>query len=400
MAVNRLNVGATNQLLAKASTGQSTNILELQNTAGTTVAGVDANGNGVGGLAHPANFKNLIINGAMQVAQRNTSVASITTSNYYTVDRFAFSPDSFGTWTMSVENDAPTGSGFRKSAKVLCTTADASPAAGDTLLFSQGFEGQNLQQILKGTSSAKELTLSFWVKANVTGTYIAELFDTDNTRQVSKSYTISASGTWEKKTITYPADTTGVLDNDNARSILLSFWLGAGSNFTSGTLNTSWATSTSANRVVGQTNLAAATNNYWQITGVQLEVGSVATDYEFKPYAQELQECQRYFYMHIDRISDRPIANGTYYSTNDFRTVLQLPVFMRIEPTISASSGTDYFRFYRANAGDSFNSLSVVIASNSTVELTNTTEVSGTGGDAGFIRTNNASTYLGFSAEL
>jgi hypothetical protein len=104
--------------------------------------------------------------------------------------------------------------------------------------------------------------------------------------------------------------------------------------------------------------------------------------------------------MHIDRISDRPIANGTYYSTNDFRTVLQLPVFMRIEPTISASSGTDYFRFYRANAGDSFNSLSVVIASNSTVELTNTTEVSGTGGDAGMLRTNNASTYLGFSAEL
>jgi hypothetical protein len=373
----------------------------LQNTAGVTVAGVDASGNGVGGLAHPPTFKNLITNGAMQVHQRGTSVTGITSGDTVkTADRWNISCDTIGTWTQSVENDAPTGSGFRKSLKMLCTTADASPSGSDNLIFSQKFEGQNLQQIAKGTSSAKELTVSFWVKSNVTGTYILDLFDLDNTRQVSKAYTVSASGTWEKKTITFPADTTGALDNDNALSFAVNWWLGAGSTFTSGTLNTSWASNTSANRAVGQTNLAASTNNYWQVTGVQLEVGSTATEFEFKPYAQELQECQRYFYMHIDRISDRPIANGTYYSTNDFRTVLQLPVFMRIEPTISASSGTDYFRFYRANAGDSFNSLSVVIASNSTVELTNTTEVSGTGGDAGFIRTNNASTYLGFSAEL
>jgi hypothetical protein len=402
MAVNRLNVGATNQLLAKASSGQSTNILELQNTAGVTVAGVDASGNPVGGLAHPPTFKNLIINGAMQVAQRGTSVTGISANaiSYNTADRWSMFLDGQGTWTQSVENDAPTGSGFRKSLKMLCTTADASPAAADFVQVRQFLEGQNVQYIAKGTSAAKQLTLSFWVKSNVTGTYIARLFDNDNTRHVAASYTINASGTWEYKTITFPADATGAFDNDNAASFGVMWWLGAGTDRTSGTLQTTWASSVNANSAVGQVNVAAATNNYWQVTGVQLEVGSTATEFEFKPYAQELQECQRYFYMHIDRISDRPIANGTYYSTNDFRTVLQLPVFMRIEPTISASSGTDYFRFYRANAGDSFNSLSVVIASNSTVELTNTTEVSGTGGDAGFIRTNNASTYLGFSAEL
>jgi hypothetical protein len=180
---------------------------------------------------------------------------------------------------MTQENDAPTGSGFRKSSKVLCTTADASPAAGDALIFVHKLEGQNLQQIAKGTSSAKELTVSFWVKSNVTGTYIAELRDIDNTRQVSKSYSISASATWEKKTITFPADTTGALDNDNGDSFRVQFWLAAGSNFTSGTLNTSWASITDANRVVGQVNVAASTNNYWQITGVQLEVGSTATEF-------------------------------------------------------------------------------------------------------------------------
>ena len=239
--------------------------------------------------------RNVIINGAMQVAQRGTSTASITTRDYYTVDRFPFGPSTMGTWTMSVENDAPTGSGFRKSAKVLCTTADASPAAGDFVRIDTSLEGANLQQFLKGTASAKGFCLSFWVKSNVTGTYIVNLYDTDNTRSVSASYTVSVSGTWEKKTITFPADTTGAFDNDNNGSALLIFGLGAGSNLTSGTLNTTWAAGTEANRFVGQTNLAAATSNYWQITGVQLEVGSVATPFEFEDYGVTLAKCQRYY---------------------------------------------------------------------------------------------------------
>ena len=239
--------------------------------------------------------RNVVINGAMQVAQRGTSVTGITTGGYRTADRFIFNVGTIGTWTQTVENDAPTGSGFRKSLKVLCTTADASPAAGDNLNVGQYFEGQNLQQFLKGTASAKQFTLSFWVKSNVTGTYIVNLYDNDNTRSVSASYTISASATWEKKTITFPADTTGAFDNDNALSLYAFWWLGAGSNFTSGTLNTTWASATDANRAVGQTNLAAATNNYWQITGVQLEAGSVATPFEFEDYGETLRKCQRYY---------------------------------------------------------------------------------------------------------
>jgi hypothetical protein len=284
-----------------------------------------------------SNFRNLIINGAMQIAQRGTSTASITTDGFYTADRWNVNIGTLGTWTQSVENDAPTGSGFRKSLKMLCTTADASPAASDLLVVRQKFEGQNLQQIAKGTSSAKELTVSFWVKSNVTGTYIAELYDHDNTRQVSKSYTISASATWEKKTLTFPADTTGALDNDNALSFQIGFWLGAGTTFTSGTLNTSWNSVTAANRVVGQTNLAASTNNYWQVTGVQLEVGDTATPYEFKPIDAELAQCKRYY--HKSTGND---GFGTPGTTTQATMKLPLPVPMRATPTVTfgASIGT------------------------------------------------------------
>jgi hypothetical protein len=251
-------------------------------------------------LAVSQSNRNVVINGAMQVAQRGTSVTGITSGGYRTADRYAFDVATMGTWTQTVENDAPTGSGFRKSLKLLCTTADASPAAGDYLILQYYAEGQNVQQFLKGTSSAKQFTLSFWVKSNVTGTYIAEIVDNDNSRRVSASYSVSASATWEKKTITFPADTTGAFDNDNAASLGVFWWLGAGSTFTGGSpLQTTWGTATNT-RATGVTNLAAATNNYWQITGVQLEPGAVATPFEFEHFDVTLRRCMRYFEKSFD----------------------------------------------------------------------------------------------------
>ena len=243
----------------------------------------------------PSPNRNLVYNGAMQVHQRGTSVVGIMGGGYYTADRWYADLNTMGIWTQSVENDAPTGSGFRKSLKMLCRTADADPAAGDYALVMQSLEGQDVQRIAKGTASAQQLSVSFWVKANVTGTYIVSLYDNDNSRFVSASYTISASATWERKTVTFPADATGVFDNDNEASLRLYFALAAGSSSTSGTLGTAWGAFVQANWLVGQTNLAAATNNYWQVTGVQLETGAVATPFEFKSYGQELAECQRYF---------------------------------------------------------------------------------------------------------
>lgn len=349
-----------------------------------------------------APYRNLIINGDMQVAQRGTSVASITTNGYYTADRWFEENGSFGTWTQSVENDAPTGSGFRNSLKMLCTTADASPAAGDYNIIQQRFEGQNLQQIAKGTASAQQLTLSFWVKANVTGTYIAELMDHDNSRQISKSYTISTSATWERKTITFPADTTGAFDNDNALSLGVNFFIGAGTNWTSGTLNSSaWASSTLANRAVGQVNVASATNNYWQITGVQLEVGDTATPFEFKPFAQDLAECQRYYWRTTQTATNQPLTGvGMGVGTTAVDVDSQFPTTMRTAPTsidsanLAASDASN--ARVAASGAATINAATIRIA-NITVPF-----ASGITGLRPYRIFNQTSTtaYLGFSAEL
>ena len=168
--------------------------------------------------------KNLLINGQMAIWQRSVSKTGITSVGYFTADRYNTGGQNLGTWTQSRSTDVPSGQGFGYSTKWDCTTADASPAAGDVLIFDQRLEGQNLQHLLKGTSDAKKLTLSFWVKSNKTGTYICELFDYDNSRHINKSYTISSASTWEKKTITFDGDTTGTLDNDNALSFLVSFF--------------------------------------------------------------------------------------------------------------------------------------------------------------------------------
>ena len=240
------------------------------------------------------NFRNIIINGGMDLAQRGTSFSS-QTAEHYVVDRFKmFVNGAIGTWTTSQSTTVPTGQGFAKSLKMDCTTADASPASTDILSVQQRFEGQNLQYLKKGTSSAESLTASFWVRSNKTGTYIAELEDRDNTRYVSQSYTISSADTWEKKTVTFPGDTSGAFTNDNGESLRLNFWLGGGATWTSGTLGTTWHT-TSANRAVGQVNLADSTSNEWYITGVQLEAGSVASDFEFLPVDVNLNRCLRYY---------------------------------------------------------------------------------------------------------
>ena len=244
------------------------------------------------------NFRNIIINGNMAVSQRATSTASITTTGYHTIDRWNTTISALGTWTQSQDTDVPTGQGFATSLKMDNTTADASPGASDYLNIRQYIEGQNLQYLKKGTANAESLTVSFWVKATKTGTNIVSLRDNDNTRQISKSYTIDSTDTWEQKEITFAGDTTGAFDNDNAASLTVLFWLAAGSNYTSGTLNTSWGASTDANRAVGQVNHGDSTSNNFWITGIQLEAGTTASEFEFLPYVQNLERCYRYYFEH------------------------------------------------------------------------------------------------------
>jgi hypothetical protein len=240
------------------------------------------------------NFRNIIINGDMSLAQRGTSFTGQTSSAYY-LDRFKTDIIGLGTWTISQSTDVPTGQGFQKSMKFDCTTADAAPSVGDFLYSNQPIEGYNTQSFKFGTANAESLTLSFWVKSNKTGTYIVRFYDVDNQRVLSQSYTISSASTWEKKTITISGDTVSGPNYDNGYAFAINWCLGAGTNYTSGTLNTSWNSVTSADQFVGQVNLADSTDNEWYITGVQLEVGTSASDFEFLPYDVNLQRCQRYY---------------------------------------------------------------------------------------------------------
>jgi hypothetical protein len=350
----------------------------------------------------PAN-RNLLINGAMQVAQRGTSVTGITGDGYRTADRWLTRVGSLGTWTQTLEADAPTGSGFRNSVKLLCTTADAAPGSTDFVHFLQRLEGQDAQQVRKGTADAKQLTLSFWVKSNVTGTYIAELQDALNSRLVSAAYTVSASATWEQKTITFPADTTGVLDNDNTDGLAVRFWLDAGSGYTSGTLNTTWSTPNIADRAVGQTNLAAATNNYWQITGVQLETGPVATPFEFEPFEATLRKCQRYY--------QKLVRNGTFstagcYSTSAAFGPIIFESTMRAAPTITlaaAGGGTGQTAFLNSsgNVPSTVGTHAADKITENGFEFTASGYTSGfTAGNASLVWSNGSSTVYTASAEL
>lgn len=314
--------------------------------AGATIANAGTS-TGFGDSLRP-NVNPIIINGDMAVSQRSTSVASITSSGYYTVDRIRLGISSLGTWT-STQESLTSGNayinGFSKAFKIDCTTADGSPGASDSLTISQKFEGQDLQLLKKGTANAEKITVAFWIKATKTGTFIAELYDHDNTRSCSKAYTVSSSNTWEHKVVNFPADTTGALDNDNANSLTLFLWQGAGSNFTSGTLNTSWGSATNSNRAVGQVNNADSTSNNVHITGLQLEVGEYTSatipPFQHESFDNNLERCQRYFFKN-NSVANMPMASGVCNGTTNARAVYYFPKTMRANPSLDKSSSTDF----------------------------------------------------------
>ena len=282
-----------------------------------------------------------------------------------------------------------------------CTTANGSLSANSELMVQQRLEGQNLQYLKKGTSDAESLTLSFWVRSNKTGTYICELQDVDNNRQISKSYTISSADTWEKKTITFPGDTTGALDNNNARSLDCSFYLAAGSDLSSGTLSTTWTAKTDANRAVGQVNLADSTSNEWYVTGVQLETGSVASDFEFLPVDVNLQRCQRYYYREQGDGSDqRSVSNGFADQTNRYRGIVIFPTTMRANVSVTEAG----LETLRPGAINNEVSLAATIDPSTNAVMLQLETDSGTPYTAGnglTLRiTNSTSSFVAFDAEL
>tara|TARA_R100001230_G_C5665815_1_gene170417 strand:+ start:105 stop:1154 length:1050 start_codon:yes stop_codon:yes gene_type:complete len=236
--------------------------------------------------------RNIIINGGMQVSQRATSSSNVgSAAGYFTLDRFnvGINGTTAGRFTMSQSTDTPDG--FTNSMKIDVTTADTSIASDESVGVLQRIEGLNVQSLAKGTSAAKKSTFSFYAKGTAK-TFIVE-FQDDNSRRFSRTFTTTTS--WQRFTIDVPADTTGEIDNDITTGLTIIFWFHAGSDYTSGTLQTTWGGTTSANRMVGCQSLFDSTDNELYITGVQLEVGSVATPFEHRTLAEELLLCQRYY---------------------------------------------------------------------------------------------------------
>jgi len=280
----------------------------------------------------------IIINGDMAIAQRGDSTGVSSGDNYVT-DNFFTAMSSLGTFSISQDTDVPTDQGFRKSLKLDCTTAGSVDGASDYIAFQKRIESQDLQLLKKGTSSAEYVTIAFWVKSTVTGTATLEIQD-ENSRTISQTYTISSSNTWEKKVLSFVGDTSGALGNDNEKGFELIWWLGAGTTFTSGSLNTSWNAQNNANRVSSSNiNIASSTDNNFYVTGVQLEVGQFDSDsipsFQFEDFGTSLARCQRYF-QKLGGSSYTSIGTGILSNARTrVRSHVPYNTTMRSAPTLS-----------------------------------------------------------------
>ena len=302
---------------------------ELANLIGN----INAGGGGVN--------RNVIINGAMNVAQRGTSSTGIATGGYYTLDRYKIQiSNTAGRFTMTQDSSAPEG--FSNSMKLDCTTADTSIASDELLFIQHSIEGQNLQTLQKGTSSAVPVTASFYVKGNASATYTVELEDRDNTRYNSQEFPVTTD--WVRISRTFVADTTGTLDDDNAESLRLNFWLHGGSNYTGGThTDNVWHTTDNQRVGDGASSFFDSTDRTFFITGVQLEVGQNPTEFEHEPFERTLAKCQRYFYTEVDPDGSMfSLVGFTDSSGSAYIQHIHSPE-MRADPTLSTTGVvTDY----------------------------------------------------------
>ena len=363
MAAIKLKGDTSGEITIQAPAVAGTTTLNLPATSSTL-----ATQNALG-------VRNLIINGDMRIAQRGTSSTGITTTGYYTVDRFRVNVQALGTWTQTQETDVPSGQGFSNSIKMTCTTADASPASTDFVGFRQLIEGQNLQHLRFGTSNAESITLSFWVKSNKTGTGTITIRQPDaSNRQVSPSYTISSADTWEKKTITIAGDTSGQINNDNGEGLTVEWFFNSGIDFTSGTNQTSWTAFANADRNVSNLGVGGTVSDYFQLTGVQLEVGDTATPFEHRPYDMELARCQRYCWVwDASQASSNfaKVALGWFNNATTFRCLIHFPTTMRASPSSITSTGA--FNVFDGTSNITVSAVGIDQAYTQTLSLTVTT---------------------------
>ena len=292
--------------------------------------------------------RNVVINGAMQVAQRGSTSTGNTVGGYKTCDRWELVISSAGTWTVTQSGTCPDG--FNNSIKLDCTTANTSLSATSFLEIRTALEGQDLRRFAKGTTSAKAMTVSFYVKTNKNGTYAVELYDVDNTKIATSLYTVSDNN-WNRYEFTIPASTnTGQFVNDNNKSLNLGFILAAGTNYTNGTQYGTFVQGSNLNRAAGLTvNLADSTSNEFYLTGVQMEEGEITTPFEHRTYHDEFLRCCRYYQELTGNDHQHKGSSGTsgsfkncvigaYNGDADVRVTHYHTVPMRVNPTMTTSA--------------------------------------------------------------
>ena len=293
--------------------------------------------------------RNVVTNGGMQVAQRGTQTGLGASSGVYgATDRFCIVTNGIG-GRMTIEQSTDTPSGFGNSVKLSCTTTDTSIAAGDYLSFSTRLEGRDMQRFAKGTSDAEKFAVSFYVKANANATYVCELYEYDNFRHVSQTFSVTTA--WTRVELSFPADTTGAIDNDSNLSFAINIYLHAGSNFNSGTLQTTWAGS--GFRATGTDNFFDSTSRTLFLTGVQLEIGDKPTPFEHKPLKQELIECRRYFERKQGKANTFLLIGQSFNTTGAYGT-FDYQVEKRADPSISFSgegTGSTQWQWLTAAGG-------------------------------------------------
>jgi hypothetical protein len=325
---------ASKGLVSVTNTGTGNNVLATSPTLVTPILGTPTSGSLVNCTdINYTGFKNRIINGAMVIDQRNAG-ASVTMSNavVFTVDRWWSFEDSDGTMTAQRSTTAPAG--FINSLVCTTTSADASLGATQRVVINQGIEGFNIADLGWGTANAQTVTLSFWVRSSLTGTFGGALKNA-GTRSYPYSYTISAANTWEFKTVTVAGDTSGTWATDNTVGMQVQFGLGVGSTY-SGTAG-AWV-SADLNSVTGAVSVVGTNGATFYITGVQLEKGSTATSFDYRPYGTELALCQRYFYKTFSQSVAAPSASKSgamfvYQVANNAAFNARFPVTMRATPT-------------------------------------------------------------------
>ena len=368
--------------------GASTAAITVNNSDGTCSANITNN----------LSNRNVVTNGAMLINQRASSYTS--TGEEYTLDRFEHRVGSSFTFDTTTTQDSSAPAGFSKSLKITPDSTQT-PTGGHNAMIGQLIEADNLVRFAHGTSSAKKAVLSFYAKSasqNNNHQYTVQLNKLASSGQyyyVNKAFTVTSS--WQRFTFTFDGDVSHDVTNTNTRGFDVNIHLASGSDDIA--THTSWTTGSLFRTPTGQSNFLDNTSNEFYITGIQLERGNVATDFEHRSFAQELYLCQRYYFRYLEG-NTKEIGSCWYFTSTHVSFFFEFPTTMRAVPSGTAVAGTDYYTNFRNGAADGMNSISFENGSTEQFSAFNNSNVSGTAGQCGLIRSTNASAMIEFASEL